>query len=318
MVSFRHSAVTGRPGWRREAAGSSTAPSRARRPRARWSSPPRWWPSRALLLLGYAVLELASLDADRLAMGVTTASSSRRTASACCSAPGRLHRGQSWARSPIVLAQLIQLGRGLELPRRRHHLASRSRSRWSRVVVLVGMLPPGEHRRAGRRPDRRALSSACSSSEVRSCSRVRLSSRETCIWETPISSAICDWVMFLKNRSSRIFFSRGVEPVEQRLDRLADLDVLEALVVDADRVEHRRRRRRRCRRWRRGRAWSRRCWTRCPRRSPRPCSRSPRRARAAVGERPRLWVSSAVAAPICIRSSWSRRGTRIAQPLSRK
>ena len=37
-----------------------------------------------------------------------------------------------------------------------------------------------------------------------------------------------------------------------------------------------------------------------------------------VGERPRLWVRSAVAAPICIRSSCSRLGTRIAQPLSRK
>jgi RNA polymerase sigma-B factor len=37
-----------------------------------------------------------------------------------------------------------------------------------------------------------------------------------------------------------------------------------------------------------------------------------------VGERPSAWVSSPVAAPICIRSSWRRRGTRIAQPLSRK
>ena len=33
----------------------------------------------------------------------------------------------------------------------------------------------------------------------------------------------------------------GVQPVEERLDRLADLDVLEVLVVDADRVEHGRR-----------------------------------------------------------------------------
>ena len=39
---------------------------------------------------------------------------------------------------------------------------------------------------------------------------------------------------------------------------------------------------------------------------------------AAVGERPRDWVSSAVAVPICMRSSCNRRGTLIAQPLSRK
>ena len=38
---------------------------------------------------------------------------------------------------------------------------------------------------------------------------MRVSSRDTCIWETPISAAICDWVMFLKKRSSRIGFSRG-------------------------------------------------------------------------------------------------------------
>ena len=37
-----------------------------------------------------------------------------------------------------------------------------------------------------------------------------------------------------------------------------------------------------------------------------------------VGERPSSWVSSAVVVLICIRSSCSRRGTRIAQPLSRK
>ena len=37
-----------------------------------------------------------------------------------------------------------------------------------------------------------------------------------------------------------------------------------------------------------------------------------------VGERPSFWVSSPVAPPICMRSSWRRRGTRIAQPLSRK
>ena len=93
-----------------------------------------------------------------------------------------------------------------------------------------------------------------------------MSSRETCIWETPISSAISDWVLLRKNRSSRIRFSRGRERLEQGLDRLPDLDVLELGVVEAHHVEH-------------GdaalvagvvggveaQAWSRRCSTRSPR-----------------------------------------------------
>src|SRR5207245_2807704 len=35
----------------------------------------------------------------------------------------------------------------------------------------------------------------------RSVERVRVSSRETCIWEMPTSSPICDWVMLAKKRS---------------------------------------------------------------------------------------------------------------------
>ena len=63
-----------------------------------------------LLLVGYAVLELASVSSDRVAVAVTT--------SVFCAAYGVLllasaraiTRGESWGRSPIVLAQLIQLG----------------------------------------------------------------------------------------------------------------------------------------------------------------------------------------------------------------
>ena len=43
----------------------------------------------------------------------------------------------------------------------------------------------------------------------RSWARVRASSRDTCICEMPSSAAICDWVMFPKNRSSRIRRSRA-------------------------------------------------------------------------------------------------------------
>ena len=38
---------------------------------------------------------------------------------------------------------------------------------------------------------------------------MRASSRDTCIWEMPISAAIWDWVMPLKNRSVKMCFSRG-------------------------------------------------------------------------------------------------------------
>lgn len=43
----------------------------------------------------------------------------------------------------------------------------------------------------------------------RSCASVRVSSRDTCIWEMPTSSPICDWVMLAKNRSMMICRSRG-------------------------------------------------------------------------------------------------------------
>ncbi len=47
----------------------------------------------------------------------------------------RLRKLESWPRAPIVLAQLIQLGRGLELPRRVHHV--RRGRRWPRVALLT-------------------------------------------------------------------------------------------------------------------------------------------------------------------------------------
>ena len=63
-----------------------------------------------LLLLGYAVLELANLDVDRAEVAVTTAAFFALYGGGllCCAwALGQL---APWARSPIVLAQLIQLG----------------------------------------------------------------------------------------------------------------------------------------------------------------------------------------------------------------
>ena len=62
------------------------------------------------LLLMYALLEVGSLSADRLTMGITTAVFFAVYGVALLVCTWQLTRGHSWARSPIVLAQLIQLG----------------------------------------------------------------------------------------------------------------------------------------------------------------------------------------------------------------
>jgi uncharacterized membrane protein len=64
----------------------------------------------ALLLLGYAVLELFSVSADRAAVAVTTSVFFAAYGGLLLACARAVTRGRSWARSPIVLAQLIQLG----------------------------------------------------------------------------------------------------------------------------------------------------------------------------------------------------------------
>lgn len=62
------------------------------------------------LLVGYALLELFSVDAARVTMGVTTALFFAAYGAGLLLCAWTLSRLQSWARSPVVLAQLIQLG----------------------------------------------------------------------------------------------------------------------------------------------------------------------------------------------------------------
>lgn len=62
------------------------------------------------LLAGYAVLELLSIDAARVTMGVTTSLFFAAYGAGLLLCAWGLSRRSSWARSPIVLAQLIQLG----------------------------------------------------------------------------------------------------------------------------------------------------------------------------------------------------------------
>jgi hypothetical protein len=63
-----------------------------------------------ILLLGYAVLELASISSDRAAVALTTALFFAGYGALLLAAAWAVTHGRSWARSPIVLAQLIQLG----------------------------------------------------------------------------------------------------------------------------------------------------------------------------------------------------------------
>jgi hypothetical protein len=63
-----------------------------------------------VLLLFLGVLELRSLTADRASMAVTVALFFLLYGVGLLLCARAVTRGQSWARSPIVLAQLIQLG----------------------------------------------------------------------------------------------------------------------------------------------------------------------------------------------------------------
>jgi hypothetical protein len=63
-----------------------------------------------VVLVALAILEVASLSSQRVTMGVTTAGFFAVYGAALLLCAWSVHRGHSWARSPIVLAQLIQLG----------------------------------------------------------------------------------------------------------------------------------------------------------------------------------------------------------------
>ena len=63
-----------------------------------------------LLLLMFAVLEMASLSSERLAMGLTTSLFFAAYGAGLVFCGWALTQGHAWVRSPVVLAQLIQLG----------------------------------------------------------------------------------------------------------------------------------------------------------------------------------------------------------------
>jgi hypothetical protein len=62
------------------------------------------------LMVLYAAAELLSLTSGRVTMGLTTSVFFAAYGAGLLVCAWQLTRGQSWARSPVVLAQLIQLG----------------------------------------------------------------------------------------------------------------------------------------------------------------------------------------------------------------
>ena len=94
-----------------------------------------------LLLVSYAVLLMFSLSSDRLTMGVTSSVFLLAYGAGLMWCAWVVTRGSTWARSPIVLAQLIQLGTAVSFwgdDTRPIAIALGV----SAVIVLMGLLHP--------------------------------------------------------------------------------------------------------------------------------------------------------------------------------
>ncbi len=63
-----------------------------------------------VLLVLYGLVELTAVDAEKAVMGVSTAVFFLVYGAGLVFCAWRMHRRESWARSPVVMAQLIQLG----------------------------------------------------------------------------------------------------------------------------------------------------------------------------------------------------------------
>jgi hypothetical protein len=64
----------------------------------------------ALLLAGLGIVELASVDADRVALALSTGGFFLVAAVGLAGCAWALWRGRRWGRGPVLLAQLIALG----------------------------------------------------------------------------------------------------------------------------------------------------------------------------------------------------------------
>jgi hypothetical protein len=94
-----------------------------------------------LVLLAYAVLEAAHVHQDRVAMGVTTALFFAVLGAGLVACAWLVVRGRSWARSPIVVAQVMFLGLAWNFLGGATTWVSIALALVA-VVVLVGLLHP--------------------------------------------------------------------------------------------------------------------------------------------------------------------------------
>ena len=95
----------------------------------------------AVLLLGYAVLELVSVSSDRVAVALTTSVFFAAYGALLLVCAWSITRGRSWARSPIVLTQLIQLGVAWSFRGANTTLVAIALAAVA-LVVLAGLLAP--------------------------------------------------------------------------------------------------------------------------------------------------------------------------------
>jgi len=94
-----------------------------------------------LVLLALAVLEMASLTGGRLTMGLTTAVFFAAFGVLLMACGWLITRGHTWARGPILLAQLIGLGLAWNLRGGETTLVSVAIAVVA-LIVIAGMLHP--------------------------------------------------------------------------------------------------------------------------------------------------------------------------------
>lgn len=105
----------------------------------------------AVLLL-LAALETASIDSDRVSLGVSTAIFFALVGAAVLTCAGALWRLRGWARGPVLLAQLIALGLAWNL---RDYVLVALVLLVAGAVTLAGMLHPDTMRALGALPAER-------------------------------------------------------------------------------------------------------------------------------------------------------------------
>lgn len=101
-----------------------------------------------LLLVLYGVAEIAAVEAVRAVMGVTTALFFLVYGAGLVFCAWRMVRGAAWARSPVVMAQLIQLGVAWSFRGGDSTLVALALGGVA-LVVLVGIFHPASLRALG-------------------------------------------------------------------------------------------------------------------------------------------------------------------------